>query len=171
MRRAIPLVCVLLLCASCMQPRKWPIPELVVPSGAVPAKIPSKMLQGIPADYLSPDGTHTLEKAGSYSWMYGFNYARGWDTLVKHVATSVEPLGYKPYSGGQMRVPSIPGVPDGTLARGWLSPDKKYLVAIINVAFIKDRAPGTFEQSDAQYVMGVDDQTYYEKKGMSSPNQ
>src|SRR4051794_23817177 len=119
------LACVLFL-TSCLAPRKWPIPQLTVPPSAAPAPIPSRMITGEMAAHISADGSSIEEGPNVFSWMHAFNYTLGWDSLVKHVESAIVPLGYKPYKGKELgQIPSIPGVPEGTLARGWMSPDEK----------------------------------------------
>jgi hypothetical protein len=74
----------------------------------------------------------------------------------------VLPLGYRKYNGDFMAdVPQIPGVPDGTLARAWQSPDGKYDVYLINLTYIQDRAPGALGYASyghelAGYLLGID---------------
>ena len=107
--------------------------------------------------HVSADGSHLIEGFNVYSWMNGFNYALGWDSLVAHVESSIKPLGYTPYSGSIFRqIPNIPGVPAGTIARGWKSPDGKYLVALFNLAFLKSRGATNLATGDADYILMID---------------
>jgi hypothetical protein len=155
-----------------MQPRKWPIPELTTPGTSAP--LPSELTAAFPPEYMAPDGCSTLELPRAYSWAKGFNYPSGWDTLVRHVAGKLEPLGYTPYTGGDLKEISalkIPGVRDGTLGRGWRSADHQYVVALVNVAFLKQHgglgAPG---DGTCDYAIIIDDEEYYKVSGETSPN-
>jgi len=146
-----------ILLTGCFAPKRWPIPQLSVPSGAPPARIPDQMVPAEAKSFLSADKSMIKEGPNVYSWMRGFNYSLGWDSLVRHVEGSISPLGYTAYKGTKLpAVPSIPGVPDGTLMRAWISPDGKYLVAMINIAFIKSRDQSYQFEGDADYVLAID---------------
>ena len=145
-----------LLLTSCLEPQHWPIPQLTVPSGAPPARLPAKFLAPGLEQHLTPDGSSIVEGPRIYSWIKGFNYATGWDALVRHVEGQLKPLGYQPSGYGQESIPDIPGVAKGTLARAWVAPDGKYQVVLFNVAFIKDRAPDYVGRDDANYILAID---------------
>jgi hypothetical protein len=153
---------VLVLTGCAQQNQKWPIPQLTVPSGAVPAGIPRELLNEDVQRHLSPDGSQIVEGPNVYTWGRGFTYAMGWDSLVRHVEGQIGPLGYKPFNGSFMKkIPKIPGVADGTLARAWISPDQKYVVGLMNLGFIRDRAPGMLDSgiyngATANYLLGID---------------
>jgi hypothetical protein len=146
-----------LLLSSCLEAQHWPIPQLTVPAGAPPARIPSQFVSPEIAAHLTPDGSSIVEGPRIYSWLRGFNYATGWEALVRHVEGQLTPLGYRPDTQyGQQAIPDIPGVAKGTLARGWVSPDGKFQVLLFNVAFVKDRVPDYVKREDANYILAID---------------
>jgi hypothetical protein len=138
--RALTVIAAALLCLSLLPacqrelPRARPIPEFNLPP-IDPAALPKELQMDrtrADGDWMSPSSTVS-------GWVIGFNYALGWEPLIRHVEGQLRPMGYVDYTGPEFKhLPKVPGVKPGQMIRAYQSADDKYIVIIGNMSIAKN---------------------------------
>ena len=154
MRQVVAAFAIAILTAACASNVPHCPLSLKLPPGATPATLPSRYLDDqIPTN---ADRTATKEAPKVYSWACAFSDSQGWDPAVKHFEGIVLAKGYTPIKAATSQLPTFPGHQLEDYAREWISPDHKYIAALVSYRFIRSQGSSNITSTDPEYVFAVD---------------